>query len=131
MSMHMVGPWLTTTGKKKGKKKWSSADAKRRAETAKAEREKTLKEFNVKPSKRPRRRDDYVWTEPVKNDFNPRYQPNAAVSTNREHAWAPCTKTETLFYTGTRLKGIAIMHKSNLVPIFNNEEAIEIAKMRR
>ena len=32
MSMHLVGPWLTTTGKKKGKKKWRSAEHKRKAE---------------------------------------------------------------------------------------------------
>lgn len=131
MSMHMVGPWLTTTGKKKGKKKWSSAEAKRRAEKAKSEREQTLKEFDVTLSKRPRRRDDYEWSSTSSNNFNPRYQPNATVSNPTEHKGALCTKTEPLFYTGTRLKGIAIMHKSNLVPIFNDEEAIEIAKMRR
>ena len=34
-------------------------------------------------------------------------------------------------YTGTKLIGIATMHKSNLVPIFSSEEAIEVARMRR
>jgi len=34
-------------------------------------------------------------------------------------------------YTGTRLIGIATMHKSNLVPIFSSEEAIDVARMRR
>lgn len=34
-------------------------------------------------------------------------------------------------YTGTKVKGIATMHKSNAVPIFTDEEAIEVARMRR
>lgn len=34
-------------------------------------------------------------------------------------------------YTGTLIKGIAVMHKSNSVPVINNEDAIHIAKMRR
>jgi hypothetical protein len=34
-------------------------------------------------------------------------------------------------YTGTKVKGIATMHKSNAVPVFSDQEAIEIATMRR
>lgn len=34
-------------------------------------------------------------------------------------------------YTGTMVRGIATMHKSNAVPVFSNEEAVEISKMRR
>lgn len=34
-------------------------------------------------------------------------------------------------YTGSNIVGIAVMHKSNLVPIFSNEAAIEVAQMRR
>lgn len=34
-------------------------------------------------------------------------------------------------YTGTLIKGIATMHKSNAVPIINEEQAVEISKMRR
>lgn len=34
-------------------------------------------------------------------------------------------------YTGDNIIGIATMHKSNLVPIFSNEEAIDVARMRR
>lgn len=44
---------------------------------------------------------------------------------------APCTKKETPVYTGTAMKGIGTMHKSNAVPIFSDEQAIEIATMRR
>ena len=34
-------------------------------------------------------------------------------------------------YTGDRLLGIGMLHKSNLVPIFSKDEAIEISTMRR
>ena len=34
-------------------------------------------------------------------------------------------------YTGTLVKGIATMHKSNAVPVINQEEAEDISKMRR
>jgi hypothetical protein len=34
-------------------------------------------------------------------------------------------------YTGGNLLGIAVMHKSNLVPVFKKEQAVEISRMRR
>ena len=43
----------------------------------------------------------------------------------------PCTKAPDKVYTGTAIKGIGTMHKSNAVPIFSDEQAVDIAKMRR
>ena len=34
-------------------------------------------------------------------------------------------------YTGDQIVGIGTMHKSNAVPVFSNEEAEDLAKMRR
>jgi hypothetical protein len=34
-------------------------------------------------------------------------------------------------YTGTLLTGLAVMHKSNIVPVLDKNQAIEIATMRR
>jgi hypothetical protein len=34
-------------------------------------------------------------------------------------------------YTGDKIIGIGTLHKSNAVPVFNTEEAKDIAKMRR
>lgn len=34
-------------------------------------------------------------------------------------------------YTGTAMLGVATLHKSNAVPVFSQEDAIDIAKMRR
>lgn len=42
-----------------------------------------------------------------------------------------CTKKETMKYTGTLVKGIATMHKSNAVPVISQQEAEDISKMRR
>jgi hypothetical protein len=55
------------------------------------------------------------------------------------HSFSPCTKRQPLQYTGERkLVGIATMHKSNMVPIFADDDdktgkkqATEIATMRR
>ena len=60
-------------------------------------------------------------------------------SHNSEHSFAPATKKEAMQYTGERkLVGIAMMHKSNLVPVFaddddknGSKQATEIAQMRR
>lgn len=40
-------------------------------------------------------------------------------------------KPEAKVYTGGNLKGIATMHKSNMVPVFNSQDAEDISKMRR
>jgi len=45
---------------------------------------------------------------------------------------APCTKPiQGKVYTGTAMKGIGTLHKSNAVPIFSDEEARDQAAMRR
>ena len=51
-----------------------------------------------------------------------------ASSDSTAHA---CHKVESPKYTGTLIKGISTMHKSNAVPIINQEEAKEHASMRR
>ena len=40
-------------------------------------------------------------------------------------------KRDTNKYTGTAVIGVVAMHKSNLVPVFNQDAAIDAAKMRR
>jgi hypothetical protein len=42
-----------------------------------------------------------------------------------------CSKKQSPVYTGTLVKGIATMHKSNAIPIFSDEQAVEVATMRR
>lgn len=40
-------------------------------------------------------------------------------------------RKEPMKYTGTLIKGIATMHKSNAVPVINQEQATEISRMAR
>jgi hypothetical protein len=41
------------------------------------------------------------------------------------------TKAEPMKYTGDKIVGIATMHKSNAVPVFNDQQAKDISSMRR
>lgn len=41
------------------------------------------------------------------------------------------TKKASPQYTGTKMLGLGTMHKSNTVPVFSEEEAKDISKMRR
>jgi hypothetical protein len=34
-------------------------------------------------------------------------------------------------YTGTKMLGVSVLHKSNGIPVFSNEEIKDISKMRR
>ena len=41
------------------------------------------------------------------------------------------SKSSTQRYTGTLIKGIGLLHKSCLQPIISDQEAVDIARMRR
>lgn len=41
------------------------------------------------------------------------------------------SKSSGMTYTGDNILGIGMMHKSNLVPIFNTDQAKDISSMRR
>ncbi|PPD55554.1 MAG: hypothetical protein CTY12_00830 [Methylotenera sp.] len=42
-----------------------------------------------------------------------------------------CVKPKQHVYTGTLIKGISVLHKSNAVPVISQEQIIDIGKMRR
>lgn len=44
---------------------------------------------------------------------------------------AECNRRESPVYTGSNMIGIATLHKSNAVPVFSQEDAKEISRMRR
>jgi hypothetical protein len=51
---------------------------------------------------------------------------------SQEMSSGVATRKEPMQYSGERkLLGIATMHKSNMVPVFDQESAIDIARMRR
>jgi hypothetical protein len=61
------------------------------------------------------------------------YRRDADVQYKSAELGAPsvCAAPEKKEYTGTLIKGIATMHKSNAVPVINQQEATDIANMRR
>lgn len=50
---------------------------------------------------------------------------------SRDDGIGSTARIEPQKYTGTLVKGISTMHKSNAVPIINEQEAKEHASMRR
>lgn len=134
MTMHLEGPWLSTTGKKRGPKKWASSEAKRQEQIRKESWQRTLAELDklspkfgrevraLKPALK-RSLDNWVPKTPPGRE-TPRI-------VSQDTGWVACTTTANQEYTGTKVKGIGTMHKSNAVPIFSDEEAVDISKMRR
>ena len=122
MSMHLHHPSLSLNGKKKGKKKWASAEQKRQAEQLEESWNELVKKYGP--------------TTKI-SSAKKTYKPNKLeYRTNKEFPSVDsgvgnATKSAPKVYTGTKVKGIATMHKSNAVPVFSDEEAVEISKMRR
>ncbi len=57
---------------------------------------------------------------------------NTSEGTHKHTKWDAGTKKQVMRYSGKRrLLGIATLHKSNLVPVFEKEELQSIGKMRR
>jgi hypothetical protein len=130
MSMHLEGPWLSTTGKKKGKQKFASAEAKRQSEQLDRDWKDIQKRWGIEAEDKKRRR--ALAAEPLAGNYS------LTVPAGRSTSHIPsrdtggnATLAPAKIYTGTKVKGIATMHKSNAVPVFSDEEAIDISKMRR
>jgi N-acetylglucosamine-6-phosphate deacetylase len=129
--MHLEGPWLSTTGKRKGKKKFASAEHARKARELDESWKELQKKWAVEAEDKKRTRaltapslsGNYKLSIPEGRNTTAHIK---SVNTGGNATLAPAK-----VYTGTMVKGIATMHKSNAVPIFSNEEAVEISKMRR
>lgn len=126
MSFHLEGPWLSTTGKRKTKRKYRTAEQAKKARELASSWEELLKKHNVTNTKaKSTVSKNTSRTGPVYRGSDlPRIP-------SRETTWEPCTKAEIKVYTGTKMLGISQMAKSNAVPVFNSDHIIEIARMRR
>jgi len=131
MAFHLEGPWLSTTGKQKGKRKWASAEQKRLAQQREAEWNRKLVEFekltpkfSTGPYNAPRK---------TIADVMPKTPPGRETPkvVSQDTGWVACVKVKDNEYTGTKIKGIGTMHKSNAVPVFSDDEAKDISSMRR
>ena len=129
--MHLHHPSLSLTGKKKGKKKFASAEHARKARELDESWKDLQKKWGIEAEERKRKR--AMSADTWKPDTN---KPYSRFGTDIKHpslpfTGGPCTVAAPKVYTGTMVKGIATMHKSNAVPVFSSEEAVDISKMRR
>jgi hypothetical protein len=130
--MHLEGPWLSTTGKKKGKKKFRNADEARKARELDESWKSLQKKWGLEIEEKKRRR--AIKSGTLDSSSYRLSPPPGRESTHipsLPFTAGPCVKSAEKVYTGTKIKGIGTMHKSNAVPIFSDEEAQDIAKMRR
>lgn len=131
MTMHLEGPWLSTTGKYKGRKKFRNADEAKKARELEESWQRLLKRHNVEQEERKRSR---ALAAPLMTNSSLVYRRDTGPrppSLNGGADMSPAVKAPQKVYTGTLVKGIATMHKSNAVPVFNDEQAKEISSMRR
>ena len=128
--MHLEGPWLSTTGKKRGKVKFRNAAEAQRARELDASWKELLKQQGIEAEEKKRRR--AMSAEPLNYTLS---APPGRGNTNHIPSQGQSTGVAALrpapVYTGTKIKGIGTMHKSNAVPIFSDEEAVAISQMRR
>lgn len=129
MTMHLEGPWLSTTGKRKGKQKFRNADEAKKARELEESWKALQKKWGIEAEEKKRRRAMSADTwKPEPRVYRGSADPKIP---SLPFSGGPCTKAPEKIYTGDKIKGIGTMHKSNAVPIFSDEEAIDIAKMRR
>lgn len=132
MTMHLHHPALSLSGKKKGKVKFRNAEEARKARELEASWKDLQKKWGVEAEEKKRQRALSAPVMPVtqpsvyRRDTGPRIP-----SLNSGLDMSPAIKQPQKVYTGTLVKGIATMHKSNAVPVFSNTEVEEIARMRR
>ena len=131
MSMHLAHPSLSTTGKRRGKQKWASAEAKRKHEQLQQDWQDLLKRQGI--ADEDRRRTRALKAKPLTGYSLkiPEGRNTTAHIKSVDTGSGSASLAPAKVYTGTKVKGIATMHKSNAVPVFTDEEAIEISQMRR
>ena len=129
MTMHLCGPALTTTGKRRGKPKFrNAAEAQQARELASSWKELQQK-WAVEQHDKKRAR--ALRAEPLV------YQLSAPPGRTTHHipslnsVGGNAVLPETKVYTGSEMLGIGQLHKSNAVPVFRQEDVIDIARMRR
>ena len=129
--MHLEGPWLSTTGKRKGKKKFASAEHARKARELDESWKELLKRQGVEQEERKRSRGLSAPSLSTSYSLAIPEGRNTTAHIKSVDTGGNATLKPAKVYTGTKVKGIATMHKSNAVPVFSDEEAVDIARMRR
>lgn len=131
MTMHLAHPSLSTTGKKKGKQKFRNAEAAQKARSAEAEWKALKERWGVEDQERKRNK---ALKAPAMSSYTLSYPPGREPKQHipsKETGVGIAVRPADKVYTGTAMLGVATMHKSNAVPVFSEEDAVEIARMRR
>jgi len=129
MTMHLEGPWLSKNGKRKGKQKFRNADEARKARELEASWKELQKKWAVEADTKKRNR--AMSAEPLSYTLSPPPGRTTERIASRGNGVGVAPAKRQQMYTGTKMLGIGVLHKSNSVPIFSDEEARDISKMRR
>ena len=127
--MHLVGPWLSTIGKKKGKQQFRSSEQKQKLEQLALAQQAMYKKFGVETQVKNKKSKPVFKTLSVK-PLHPRYTAQQYIPSLNSNTGDTLLRESTK-YTGTLIKGICTMHKSNAVPVINEEQMRDISQMRR
>jgi len=129
--MHLEGPWLSTTGKKKTKRKFASAEHARKARELDESWKELQKRWAVETEDKKRTRG--LSAPSLSSSYSLKIPEgrNTTAHLKSVDTGGNATLKPAKVYTGTKVKGIATMHKSNAVPVFSDEEAVDISRMRR
>ena len=128
--MHLAHPALTLGGKKRGKQKFRNADEARKSRELDASWAELQAKWGVEAEEKKRRR--ALAAEPLQYKLSaPVGRSTSSHIPSRNTGEGIASSKPAQQYTGTKMKGIGTMHKSNSVPIFSDEEAVAIATMRR
>jgi hypothetical protein len=129
MTMHLEGPWLSTTGRVRSvRRKFASADAARKSRELEAEWLSSQQAWAKTLPRLPAKLAAPQAT--LSPQYPPGREPNR-IPSRPDTPGAVGTRPADKVYTGTAMKGIGVLHKSNSVPIFTDDEAVDIAHMRR
>jgi hypothetical protein len=131
LSMHLEGPWLSTTGKKKGKKKFASAEHARKAREQEESWKELQKRWAIDAEDKKKKR--ALSAPSLSSSYSLKIPEgrNTTAHIKSVDTGGNAVLKPSKIYTGTMVKGIATMHKSNAVPVFSDEQAVDISRMRR
>ena len=129
MSFHLHHPSLSLNGKKRGRVKFRNADEARKARELDTSWKELKKKWDVDLEEK--RRSRALKAEPLIYRLTGVTDRAGTAHIPSRDTGGNATLAPAKVYTGTKVKGIATMHKSNAVPVFSDEEAIEISRMRR
>lgn len=128
MSMHLHHASLSLNGKKKGPQKFRSAAQAQQHREDTASWNELQKRWGVVTDQKRQRSTVTAEYCPPKVSFRGAELLSKPSLRTGAGSTAKVTSPQ---YTGDKVKGIGTMHKSNAVPIFSDEEAVEISQMRR